>query len=357
MSLGVVIGSHQGFAIGADSLVSQVSHVLPLDDFKYPNPEKEENPVEAILEAIRENASESVQNNHRSSKITPVFYVNDRPMGCRVHAGNGYVNRVQDQVLETVDFPVCDTFEQWINMFFQATGKIMKSEKFERQMRAEHFYAAHCPGDKKYELCRAIIEIDRGPDGNQQMSAEFENRSDNIISTIGDDAIVEQIVYGASNRAAHVAQRSLYAVAEAHIRAVAGGEKPDMNRTLLQAGKTCLLVAEELGLNLHAVLMDIQSTKSFNPQTDSMSVSDFTSLIHKIAIAYYAESVRGGRGLDHLSTMSLRELIRVVEYLIGSTIKFHEYLQTSIPTVGGDIYYATISRRDGFVFRKPGDMF
>jgi len=66
------------------------------------------------------------------------------------------------------------------------------------------------------------------------------------------------------------------------------------------------------------------------------------------------------RGLEadikNLENKNIRECLKVIHFLIDTTIKYKDLLDNEIPGVGGDIYLATVTGDKGFVYRSLDDV-
>ena len=363
MSLGITIHSKHGLALGADSLVSSTTRALKPHELLtvFRDHDFDTMKPEDLLKKLAESMTDQTGNTHRSSKITPMYKVDGRFFGARIKAGNNAVANIQDQVLEALGDNTDDlNFISFVNVVHTAMGEVDMDESLVGST-GDFIYAGYCPKNQKYEVCRTRLTIVKTEKG-MQVDCVPENTADQIVTTTGQSDLVQTLLWGSSGHVDALIDMSIQNFIIAIISALRDGNDGEdimvcgIKEHLHKAG-TYFGMDVGLGIEPEEVEKLLTGLDIYNEETDCMPITAFMTILKNFLTPALTRRICGNRSLQHLSTITLRELLRVIEYLIETTARYHEYLLNDIPSVGGDLYFATITKEEGFKFRNLDDTF
>jgi hypothetical protein len=371
MSLGIVLRGHSGIALGADSLVT--SERIMLDPEKAIKTLQEADLASIIKEDLLKKLMNGFQpmaaNNFRSSKVRPIYYINGRPYGARIKTGNDFLASLQDSVIAEIESPAAQqliaasrgnkplSFKEYINLL--NTNFVTKLAKMDfRPMSANFLYAGYCAVSRKYEVCDATFLVeDANEEGKCIVGNDFKDKADIIISMVGDAEIADTLLTGTSAKTDRLVKLHLCQFAEMVVRHVLGLTGHPMT-FLVQAVKTTIINKLPIAQKKCEELLSSELFASaYDSAKDTIPLPFYIQLMEMLSTHALMGMIEKGKEIEHMQFMSCRELLKIIQFLIEATARVHEYLKDSIPTVGGDIYFATITDTEGFVFRNLEDNF
>ncbi|MBI5022640.1 MAG: hypothetical protein HZC05_00515 [Candidatus Magasanikbacteria bacterium] len=370
MSLGIVLRGHSGIALGADSLVT--SERIMLDPEKAIKTLQEADMAsitkEDLIKQLMGDIQSMAANNFRSSKVRPIYYINGRPYGARIKTGNDFLATLQDSVIAEIESPAVQqliaenrnnkplSFKEYINLLNTNFVKELAKMKF-RPMSANFLYAGYCVVSRKYEVCDATFFVeDANEEGNCVVENNFKDKADSIISMVGDAEIADTLLTGTSNKTDRLVKLHLCQFAEMVVRHVLG--LADAKSFLVQTAKaTIIKKLPPIKTKCEEILSSKLFASAYDSVNDTLPLPYYIQLMEMLSTWALMRTIEKGKEIGHMQFMSCRELLKIIQFLIEATARVHEYLKDSIPTVGGDIYFATITNTEGFVFRNLEDNF
>lgn len=379
MSLGICITNKYGVAIGTDSLVSQQEgffdvpidrQILGMFDMievgigtgKLSVAEMKELKVIARNSFVA-NITHRTVKSFRSKKLFPFFYRSSIPYGGIITVGNGKIN---DFVLQTInelerthDWQATNE-DDFIEKIMAIIKQKISSLKFRSYHRGDFLLTTFCPEASRPSLWILRVAVD--PDASEEEICQcvlFKDTDDDWRFTpIGDKTVVDRLILGRDTALPELLDEEIKNYCDL-IDEIYGTEK-ETNTILV--GKTKLL---EIAKSANDREFDEtwQEAKgmfpegTYNEEQETLSGRAILVFFQIMLRKKILRKIRGENSIGHLEGMTLRECLRVIDWLIDSTGQFHTFIKNSIPTVGGDVYLATITQRDGFVYRNINDTF
>lgn len=366
MTLGIVMQSVEGLALGADSIVSSTQVMIPLNKLAPLLGAMMKHPDEIdIAETIKKMSSERTCQTYRSAKIKPMFKKNGVHFGARIKAGNDILARLQDKVIENVDEELQDvgrdiSFEDYIRILYKRMEEIGVS-KFNAEAESTFIHAAYCSVHKRYEVLRANVN-NRMNDSKLTLHVSIDDHGNKFVTYAGEAELVETLLFGSSGKTDATFLDALRKFVVTVISAIQQNEncsetKIEHAREHVRSAGNFFMKSIEMGIEMDGVNVLLSEYDSYDQEANTIAISDYLHATEKLVVHVINQSIYGKRNLEHLKIMTLRELLKVIEYLITATARSHEYLLNDIPSVGGDLYFATITKEEGFKFRNIRDIF
>lgn len=373
MSLAIMICNEHGVALGADSLVSQARTFFEIDLWSeitelFDDAQKEG--ADAVdLEAMKNEArkkmalaqNEAVIKSYRAKKLFPIFHKDGKPFGGVMTVGDGLIDDLVVSVAREMHKEGAAeklSFEDYMNSMKVRVKIAMESLNGSTRTGA-FIFSAYCPIKKDYVcyFARANYSPKR-QDKDAVIYFGFVNiESNRLFYPIGDTTVVDRMIMGRDTRLPTVLKESVLEMLELLLSMCAeGGTLPTEKcaeatlRELLDDGMKDMD-------SLISKVKEILPESSFDEATGEF---DFVGVSTALGLAMcdnLMENIRKGASINHMRNMTLRECLKVIKWLIDATSEFHSYIKNQIPTVGGDVYIATITASEGFVYRTLDDNF
>lgn len=370
MSLGIVLRGHSGIALGADSLVTSERQMLDPEETIKALQEADLGSItkEDLLKQVLACVKPMAANNFRSSKIRPIYYINGQPYGARIKTGNDFLASVQDKIIAGIESPDVQqriaenrgnkplSFKDYINLL--NTNFVSELAKMDfRPMSANFLYAGYCVVNRRYEVCDATFLIeDANEEGKCIVGNDFKDKADSLISMVGDAEIADTLLTGTSSQTDRLVKTHLCQFAEMVVRHVLG--LADAKTFLVQTAKATIISKLPVVQKICETLLSLEPFASaYDSTNDTLPLPYYIQLLEMLSTQALMGMIGHGKEIGHMQFMSLRELLKIIQFLIETTARVHEYLKDTIPTVGGDIYFATITDTEGFTFRNLEDNF
>ncbi|MBI2551837.1 hypothetical protein HYW17_00860 [Candidatus Uhrbacteria bacterium] len=328
----------------------------------------QEEQLQGLLDKIQASVQSMAVNNFRSSKVRPMYYINGRPYGARIKTGSDFIAHLQDKIIDAVESPAGQevimaksgnkplTFKAYINLLNQQLADELAKVEF-GLMVAEFLYAGYCAVDRQYEVCVATFRVDKADEkGKCAVVFEVSDRANNLIATAGDAEIADTLLTGTSVKTDRLIAGHVCAFADMVVQHVLGLDSLD--KRLVNAAKaTVIRRLPPVQEDCETLLSKEPFRSAYDRDKDTLPLPHYIKLLEQVSSGVLTRQIKAGKTVNHMQYMSLRELLKIIQFLIETTARVHEYLKDSIPTVGGDIYFATITDTEGFVFRSLEDNF
>ncbi|MBT5338150.1 hypothetical protein HN858_03985 [Candidatus Falkowbacteria bacterium] len=373
MSLGIMICNEHGVALGADSLVSTSrtffevnlwSEIKELFDEA-----QKEGADEVDLAALKAEAmkkmvqakDDAVIKSFRAKKLFPTFYKDGKPFGGVMTVGDALIDNMVVSVAQEMQKEGASedlAFEDYMNSM--KVRMTVAMEELNGSSRFGSFiFAGYCPVQKDY-ICyfARVIYKSKVHDNEKKINFDFVKLgSGKLFYPLGDTGVVDRMILGRDTRLPDLLKDKVTEMLTYLLGLCAeGGTLP-----------TEKLPASDLKKMLEDGLKDIDALfeeakkrapdGSFDEATDEFDFAGVSMSLGMAMCEDLMQNIREGASIDHMSDMTLRECLKVIKWLIDSTSEFHSYIKNQIPTVGGDVYIATITASEGFVYRTLNDNF
>lgn len=380
MSLGICITNKYGVAIGTDSLVSQQEGFfdVPIDrqilsmfnliEVKLSAGEKvsvEE--MKAMTEVARDRFVASITHrtvkSFRSKKLFPFFYRANVPYGGIITVGNGKINDLVLQAINkyerTSDYQTLSE-DDFIEKIMVIIKRDISNLKFSSYRRGDFLLTTFCPEASRPSLWILRVAVD--PEASEEERCQcvlFKDTDDDWRFTpIGDKTVVDRLILGRDTALPELLDEEIMNYCDL-IEEIYGTGK-EANTILVEKTKLIEIARSANDCEFDETWQEAKGMfpeGSYNEEQKTLSGRAILVFFQVMLRKKILRKIRGENSIGHLEGMTLRECLRVIDWLIDSTGQFHTFIKNSIPTVGGDVYLATITQRDGFVYRNINDTF
>lgn len=361
MSLGIIINTPFGIALGADSIVSQTQGFLdPESVVELVQLAKTgvEVKSEEFIEVLFKKVKGIVSRQFRTSKIRPLYLKEDNIYwGARIKVGDDTLAHLQDFIIEELDNqkePM--SFQEYVEAILtQLTSRLDEKSAELPNLSANFLYAGYCQQEHKFRVFDVIVAKD---DSSKTTSLKTYDRSNNIFAHAGNSEVVDALVAGSSSYMDETVKKHLSLFSLHAILGLDFFDSPERLRDYKVKKAREKLTSLSTSENKEKVGAFLSSNSEYDGRADTLPAPTYLdALLRFVAMPSLMRDLQRGRTISHFQRMSLRELLKVIQFLIETTERFQAYIADEIPTVGGDIYYATITRNEGLVFRNLSDCF
>jgi len=375
MSLGIAIVNENGIALGADSLVSQVelfsqkeavffSHKIKEILFNILKGEDVDKEKLATLLKVdpKDFLMKRVVKNFRSSKIDPIYRYNDKHYGAMIGVGDAFISRIAGHVFNDMidNFQDIISFKEYVERSLSAIASFLINSDDDMYHNASLLYLGYCLVENEYKALNITFHFDPEEDDNEKVKIDINDVSDMKFIPIGDKQIVDRIILGKDNNLSRfiigngddlldIIKSPLGLIVQSLLTDCFGEDV--FEKTVLKNAKER---AKDFWLSGNEDFWKvINESGLYDSKKDELEINGLLVIVIIRIHELISKSLGMNRDIDHLSETTLLENLNVVEWLIDSTSKFHAHIKDEIPTVGGDIYLATITRTEGFIFKSP----
>lgn len=373
MSLCIGIKSDMGIAFGGDSIVSQTVKVLSADkcflekvigsavvDILSKGSENAASVTASTIDAAVKAAAEkcaadgvkTTVKTFRSRKLHPVYRRGDRYFGGVACVGDYDMSLFLARLAEKIDAGEYGFFEHIGNLMCNLDAVYQVDVTYRH---AQFLFAGYCCKAERYEMYLVSVEVNPERESYNRCAITQRNLSEQLFVPIGDTGAVDRLILGRAPGLEELLKTEVHRHFLPVISALVPGRKLG-EITIPEAEK----YLAEIGADLPEVagLLDMmEKDGQYNRLTNEINLAALIVVARHALSQMLASAWPTGVSIDHLQRMSLRECLSVIDWLIHSTAQFQEFIARSIPSVGGDIYLATVTAREGFVYRTLNDNF
>ncbi len=311
---------------------------------------------EKIVELLKtlENSVENItSNSFLSNKVFPMYHRNDKDYGAFISVGDAFLARLNNDVIEIMDkkdeFNEL-SFEKYVETLINLMHHIWKEQDLD-DVQGEVLYLGYCVDKEEYfgYKVKIVFKKNEEPDVTSQQLSGF------TFEMVGDNDVVSRMILGF--------QKGLPDQIDGFMRAFFARMIEDCfdDKNLKEHYVTKM---EHLAVNAWnfneeqwGEIKKGTPDHLYNPEEDKMRMDKYIDLAIRKVVNDIISSVRSGASVDYIINISLRECLQLINWLIDSTSKFHSFIKAEVPTVGGDVYIATITAKEGFKFRKLDEYF